>query len=93
MGFHLTGAAQPSLTCCAQCAQLRAETLLLPEHAGAGNLLATLCINAAASAVQTALEAVAPGGTIGIIGLGQERCCIPIMQAVFKEANVLGMFR
>ena len=43
--------------------------------------------------MQTALEAVAPGGTIGIIGLGQERCCIPIMQAVFKEANVLGMFR
>ena len=66
---------------------------LLPAYTSAGGLLATCSQSAAVSGVQTALEAVAPGGTIGIIGLGQERCCIPIMQAVFKEANVLGMFR
>ena len=63
------------------------------QNSSAGSLLATCSESAAACAMQTALEAVAPGGTIGIIGLGQERCCVPIMQAVFKEANVLGMFR
>ena len=43
--------------------------------------------------LQTALDAVAPGGKIVLVGLGQERCCVPTMQTVFKELDFLGSFR
>ena len=43
--------------------------------------------------VQTALEAVAPGGRIVLVGLGAEKCCVPTMQTVFKEIDFMGSFR
>ena len=43
--------------------------------------------------MQTALDAVAPGGKIVLVGLGAEKCCIPTMQTVFKEIDFLGSFR
>ena len=43
--------------------------------------------------LQTALDAVAPGGKIVLVGLGAEKCCIPTMQTVFKEIDFLGSFR
>ena len=43
--------------------------------------------------VQTALDAVAPGGRIVLVGLGAETCCVPTMQTVFKEIDFLGSFR
>lgn len=43
--------------------------------------------------LQTALDAVAPGGKIVLVGLGAEKCCIPTMQTVFKELDFLGSFR
>ncbi len=43
--------------------------------------------------VQTALDAVAPGGRIVLVGLGAEKCCVPTMQTVFKEIDFMGSFR
>lgn len=43
--------------------------------------------------MQTALDAVAPGGRIVLVGLGAEKCCVPTMQTVFKEIDFLGSFR
>ena len=40
--------------------------------------------------MQTALEAVAPGGKVVQVGLGQEVCCVPTMQIVFKEVDYTG---
>ncbi|DBA74600.1 TPA: hypothetical protein ACH3X2_009469 [Trebouxia sp. C0005] len=37
------------------------------------------------STLTTAREAVAPGGTVVQVGLREDKCCIPAMQAVFKE--------
>ena len=43
--------------------------------------------------MQTALDAVAPGGRIVLVGLGAEKCCVPTMQTVFKEIDFMGSFR
>ena len=43
--------------------------------------------------LQTALEAVAPGGRVVQVGLGEDRCCVPTMQAVFKEVEFTGSWR
>ena len=40
--------------------------------------------------MQTALEAVTPGGKVVQVGLGQEVCCMPTMQIVFKEVDYTG---
>jgi len=40
--------------------------------------------------LQTALQAVASGGTVVQVGLGQDTCCAPTMQTVFKEINFTG---
>lgn len=40
--------------------------------------------------VQTALEAVGTGGTVVQVGLGQDNCCAPTQQTVFKEINFTG---
>ncbi|DBB14445.1 TPA: hypothetical protein ACH3X3_004739 [Trebouxia sp. C0006] len=37
------------------------------------------------STLTTAMEAVAPGGTVVQVGLGEDRCCIPAMQAVLQQ--------
>ncbi len=42
--------------------------------------------------LQTALQAVASGGTVVQVGLGQDTCCAPTMQTVFKEINFTGSF-
>ncbi|DBB16215.1 TPA: hypothetical protein ACH3X3_014542 [Trebouxia sp. C0006] len=42
------------------------------------------------STVTTALQAVATGGTVVQVGLGQDTCCAPTMQTVFKEINFTG---
>ncbi len=39
------------------------------------------------------MEAVAPGGTVVQVGLGEDKCCIPAMQAVFKEVHFTGSWR
>ncbi len=43
--------------------------------------------------LQTALDAVVPGGRIVLVGLGAEKCCVPTMQTVFKEIDFMGSFR
>lgn len=43
--------------------------------------------------LQTALESVTPGGRVVQVGLGEETCCVPTMQAVFKEVEFTGSFR
>ncbi|KAL0024272.1 hypothetical protein WJX79_001692 [Trebouxia sp. C0005] len=45
------------------------------------------------STITTALDAVAPGGRIVLVGLGAEKCCVPTMQTVFKEIDFMGSFR
>ena len=41
--------------------------------------------------LQTALEAVTPGGKVVQVGLdGQGSCCAPTMQLVFKEIDFTG---
>ncbi len=36
------------------------------------------------------MESVALGGTVVQVGLGEDKCCIPAMQAVFKEVHFTG---
>ncbi len=43
--------------------------------------------------LQTAMEAVAPGGTVVQVGLGEDRCCMPAMQAVLQEVHFTGSWR
>ncbi|KAL0038110.1 hypothetical protein WJX79_003238 [Trebouxia sp. C0005] len=45
------------------------------------------------STLTTAREAVAPGGTVVQVGLREDKCCIPAMQAVFKEVHFTGSWR
>lgn len=40
--------------------------------------------------LQTALQAVATGGKVVQVGLGQDTCCAPTMQTVFKAINFTG---
>ena len=40
--------------------------------------------------VQTALQAVTPGGKVVQVGLGEEVCSVPTMQIVFKEVEYTG---
>ncbi|DBA81688.1 TPA: hypothetical protein ACH3X1_007430 [Trebouxia sp. C0004] len=42
------------------------------------------------STITTALQAVASGGTVVQVGLGEDTCCAPTMQTVFKEINFTG---
>ncbi|DBB14443.1 TPA: hypothetical protein ACH3X3_004739 [Trebouxia sp. C0006] len=45
------------------------------------------------STLTTAMEAVAPGGTVVQVGLGEDRCCIPAMQAVLQQVHFTGSWR
>ena len=40
--------------------------------------------------MQTALESVGRGGTVVQVGMGQDNCCAPTQQAVFKEISFTG---
>lgn len=40
--------------------------------------------------MQTALQAVTPGGKVVQVGLGEEVCSVPTMQIVFKEVDYTG---
>lgn len=45
-------------------------------------------------AVQTGMEALKPGGTYVLVGMGAEACdCFPSLTLVTKEADVKGCFR
>ncbi len=39
------------------------------------------------------MESVALGGTVVQVGLGEDKYCIPAMQAVFKEVHFTGSWR
>ena len=50
-------------------------------------------VESLAAVLQTALEVVAPGGKVVQVGLGADTCCMPSMQAVFKEVHFTGSWR
>lgn len=66
---------------------------LLLRHCHAVVQSRCCCFTLCRMYLQTALDAVAPGGKIVLVGLGAEKCCIPTMQTVFKELDFLGSFR
>ena len=51
------------------------------------------CLQPRMLVLQTALETVTPGGRVVQVGLGEDTCCVPTMQAVFKEVEFTGSWR
>lgn len=43
--------------------------------------------------LQTAIEAVAPGGIVVQVGMGKDRANFPVLDVVFKELDFRGCFR
>lgn len=64
----------------------------MANHSNFDKILRCLLLHTG-QCLQTALDAVAPGGRIVLVGLGAEKCCVPTMQTVFKEIDFMGSFR